>query len=55
MTAIFVSHRSSDNADAEALKKWLAAQGHERLFLDFDPADGIPAGVPSAAPAYAPG
>ena len=45
MTAIFISHRSCDNAEADALKGWLAEQGHERLFLDFDPADGIPAGV----------
>lgn len=45
MTAIFVSHRSSDNAEAHALKNWLGEQGHEQLFLDFDPADGIPAGV----------
>lgn len=45
MTAIFVSHRSADNAEAGELKDWLARQGHERLFLDFDPADGIPAGV----------
>lgn len=45
MTAIFISHRSSDNAEAAALQRWLADQGHERLFLDFDPADGIPAGV----------
>ena len=45
VTAIFISHRSCDNAEAEALKGWLAEKGHERLFLDFDPADGIPAGV----------
>jgi WD40 repeat protein len=45
MTAIFISHRSSDNAVAQKLKRWLAAEGHEQLFLDFDPADGIPAGV----------
>ena len=45
MTAIFISHRSTDNAAAASLKDWLAAQGHRRLFLDFDPADGIPAGV----------
>ena len=45
MTAIFVSHRSSDHVEAQALKDWLGEQGHERLFLDFDPADGIPAGV----------
>jgi hypothetical protein len=50
MTAIFISHRSSDNAEAQRLRAWLATQGHkqlflEQLFLDFDPADGIPAGV----------
>ena len=45
MTAIFISHRSSDNIEAQALKDWLREQGHEQLFLDFDPADGIPAGV----------
>jgi hypothetical protein len=45
MTAIFVSHRSSDNCEAAALQRWLADQGHEQLFLDFDPVDGIPAGV----------
>jgi hypothetical protein len=45
MTAIFISHCSSDNAEAEALKDWLAQQGHEQLFLDFDPSDGVPAGA----------
>ena len=45
MTAIFISHRSSDNAEAQALKDWLGEQGHERLFLDSDPADGLAAGV----------
>ena len=45
MTAIFISLRSSDNAEAQKLKAWLTDQGHEQLFLDFDPADGIPAGV----------
>jgi WD40 repeat protein len=45
MAAIFISHRSSDNAEAMALRSWLAEQGHEQLFLDFDPADGIPPGV----------
>jgi hypothetical protein len=45
MTAIFVSHRSCDNGEAAALQRWLADKGHEQLFLDFDPADGIPAGV----------
>ena len=45
MTAIFISHRSSDNAEAAALKHWLRSLGHEQLFLDFDPAGGIPAGA----------
>jgi len=45
MAAIFISHRSSDNADATQLKHWLADQGYKHFFLDFDPADGIPAGV----------
>jgi hypothetical protein len=45
MTAIFISHRSSDNAEAQKLKERLGTEGYEQLFLDFDPADGIPAGV----------
>lgn len=45
MTAIFISHRSSDAEDASFLKDWLRGQGHQQLFLDFDPTDGIPAGV----------
>ena len=45
MTAIFISHRSSDAAEASFLKGWLREQGHQQLFLDFDPANGIPAGV----------
>ena len=44
MSGIFISHSSSDNADAEALADRLRQQGYESLFLDFDPADGIPAG-----------
>ncbi|MGH6902592.1 MAG: hypothetical protein ACREIR_07625 [Geminicoccaceae bacterium] len=45
MTAICISHRSSDHAEAQALEDWLGERGHEQLFLDFDPAGGIPAGV----------
>lgn len=45
MTAIFISHRSVDKVEAHELRDWLVAQGHEQLFLDFDPMDGIPAGV----------
>jgi len=45
LSTIFISHRSTDNDDALALKKWLECQGHTSLFLDFDPMVGIPAGV----------
>jgi TIR domain len=45
VTAIFISHRSTDAAEARFLKDWLGRQGHQQLFLDFDSADGIPAGV----------
>ena len=45
MTSIFISHRSIDVDVAAELKSWLASQGHKNLFLDFDPADGIPAGA----------
>jgi lysozyme family protein len=45
VTAIFISHRSSDAAEASFLKCWLHEQGHQQLFLDFDPVDGIPTGV----------
>jgi hypothetical protein len=44
MSAIFISHRSTDNAIAEEIHEWLEAEGHHSVFLDFDPADGIPAG-----------
>ncbi|MEO5734352.1 MAG: TIR domain-containing protein [Rubrivivax sp.] len=44
MSAIFISHSSRDDAFADELKTWLYEQGYRSLFLDFDPADGIPAG-----------
>jgi TIR domain len=44
MSAIFISHSSKDNAIAGAIKGKLAEQGHRSVFLDFDPAAGIPAG-----------
>ncbi len=44
MSAIFLSHSSKDNAAAAEMKERLGQQGHRSLFLDFDPADGIPAG-----------
>jgi WD40 repeat protein len=44
MSAIFLSHSSSDGAAAARVKAWLEAQGHRSVFLDFDPQGGIPAG-----------
>jgi hypothetical protein len=40
MTANLISRRSSDNAETQVLEDC-----HEELFPDFDPGDGIPAGV----------
>ena len=45
MTAIFISHSSADRVAAEGMKRWLAAQGHTSLFLDFDVESGIKAGA----------
>ena len=44
MTSIFISHSSKDNEAANSCKKKLLEAGHRGIFLDFDPADGIPAG-----------
>src|SRR5262249_10964104 len=41
---IFISHSSRDSEVAKSLKDYLELNGHRSLFLDFDPADGIPAG-----------
>jgi hypothetical protein len=41
MTAIFISHSSADNADADAMVAGLESKGHTSLFLDFDPEAGI--------------
>ncbi len=45
MSAIFISHSSADNVVADKLVKRLKQQGHESIFLDFDPEQGIPAGT----------
>ena len=45
MTAIFISHSSADRVAAEDMKRWLEAQGHTSLFLDFDVESGIKAGA----------
>lgn len=44
MSALFLSHSSADNAVADEVRGWLAEAGYRSLFLDFDPARGIPAG-----------
>ncbi len=44
MSAIFISHSSRDSGFAGELRAWLHDHGQRSMFLDFDPADGIPAG-----------
>ena len=44
MSAIFISHSSRDGAVAAEIRDRLVEEGHRSVFLDFDPADGIPAG-----------
>ncbi|HHW65080.1 MAG TPA: toll/interleukin-1 receptor domain-containing protein, partial [Rhodocyclaceae bacterium] len=44
MSGIFISHSSRDQSAAQEMAERLRAQGYQSLFLDFDPADGIPAG-----------
>ena len=44
MTAIFLSHSSSDNELAKDVKERLQARRHS-VFLDFDPEVGIKGGA----------
>jgi hypothetical protein len=44
MASLFVSHSSHDRDEAERVAKRLRVEGFAALFLDFDPAHGIPAG-----------
>lgn len=44
MSLIFLSHSSRDNEHAEKLATWLREKKQRSIFLDFDPAAGIPAG-----------
>jgi tetratricopeptide (TPR) repeat protein len=44
MAAIFISHSNRDGQPAERMKNWLAAQGYERVFIDFDKHTGIDVG-----------
>jgi hypothetical protein len=44
MAVLFISHSSTDNAAAIALRDWLVGEGWNDLFLDLDPERGIAAG-----------
>ena len=44
MSTFFISHSSKDNSAAAMLRERLVERKYESLFLDFDPADGIPVG-----------
>jgi hypothetical protein len=44
VSRIFISHSSTDNAPAIALRDWLVGEGWDDLFLDLDPERGIAAG-----------
>jgi WD40 repeat protein len=45
MARIFISHSSRDDEAAAWMKAWLASQGFETTFLDFDKTTGIPPGA----------
>jgi WD40 repeat protein len=45
LSTIFISHSSRDNEAARAMQVWLEGRGLTGVFLDFDPALGIPVGV----------
>src|SRR5262249_367447 len=44
VSRIFISHSSTDNAPAIALRDWLVGEGWDDLFLDLDPERGIASG-----------
>jgi CHAT domain-containing protein len=44
MSRLFISHSSANNAEAVAIRDWLACEGWDEVFLDLDPARGIAAG-----------
>lgn len=44
MSRIFLSHSSANNAEAIAVRDWLAQQGWDDVFLDLDPERGLVAG-----------
>src|SRR5262245_51997872 len=44
MSRIFLSHSSANNAEAVAVRDWMAKLGWEDVFLDLDPDRGLKAG-----------
>src|SRR5258708_16221878 len=44
VSRIFLSHSSTNNTEAVALRDWLKREGWEDVFLDVDPDRGIAAG-----------
>ena len=44
MAWLFISHSSANADSARRLGEWLACEGYEAVFLDFDPERGIPPG-----------
>src|SRR5262245_62577911 len=44
MSRLFISHSSANNAEAVAIRDWLASAGWDDVFLDLDPDRGIAAG-----------
>ncbi len=44
MSRLFLSHSSGNDAEALALRDWLASEGWNEVFLDLDPKRGIAAG-----------
>src|ERR1700730_1964085 len=44
VSQIFLSHSSTNNAQAVALRDWLKGEGWDDIFLDVDPERGIVAG-----------
>ncbi len=45
MSRLFLSHSSANNAEAIAVRDWLASEGWNEVFLDLDPTSGIAAGA----------
>ncbi len=44
MSVVFLSHSSADGGVSKQLVQWLNERQHSSIFLDFDPAAGIPSG-----------